>query len=81
MIVQARTLAVLFTFPGKDRSPTAARTAIPELKKLIVELNEQCKRGEYPAGELNNRRTGAVAEAINAIETATTRPELRHITK
>jgi len=44
-------------------------------------LNEQCKRGEYPAGELNNRRTGAVAEAINAIETATTRPELRHITK
>jgi hypothetical protein len=42
-------------------------------------LNEQCKRGEYPAGELNNRRTGAVQDAIKAIEAATTQPELKHI--
>jgi len=60
---------------------TAARNAIPGLKELIVELNEQCKRGEYPAGELNNRRTGAAADAIKAIEAATTQPELRHIAK
>jgi len=60
---------------------TAARGAIPGLKELIVELNEQCKRGEYPAGELNNRRTGAAADAIKAIEAATTQPELHHIAK
>jgi hypothetical protein len=49
------------------------------LKELIVALNEQCKRGEYPAGELNNRRVAAVEEAIKAIEAATTQPELRSI--
>ena len=58
---------------------TAARPAIPGLKELIVELNDQCKRGEYPSGELNNRRTGAAEDAIKAIESATTQPELRHI--
>jgi len=59
---------------------TAARQAVPELKELIVALNDQCKRGEFPAGELNNRRVNAVAEAIKAIEAATTQPELRSIT-
>ena len=59
---------------------TAARQAVPGLKELIVALNDQCKRGEFPAGELNNRRVAAVEEAIKAIEAATTQPELRSIT-
>ena len=60
---------------------TAARDAIPGLKEVIEVLNDQCKRGEYPAGELNNRRTNAVEAAIKAIESATTQPELRSITQ
>ena len=52
---------------------------VPELKELIVALNDQCKRGEFPAGELNDRRVNAVKEAIKAIESATTQPELRSI--
>jgi len=57
----------------------AAREAVPGLKELIVALNDQCKRGEFPAGELNNRRVAAVEDAIKAIEAATTQPELRSI--
>jgi hypothetical protein len=58
---------------------SAAREAVPALRELIAELNAQCKRGEFPAGELNNRRVSAVEEAINTIEAATTQPELRSI--
>jgi len=58
---------------------TAARQAVPGLKELIVALNDQCKRGEFPGGELNNRRVTAVEEAIKTIEAATTQPELRSI--
>ena len=57
----------------------AAREVVPELKELIVAFNQQCQRREYPAGELNNRRVAAVEEAIKAIETATTQPEMRSI--
>ena len=57
----------------------AARAAVPQLKELIVQLNAQCQRGEFPAGELNNRRVTAVEEAIKAIEAATEQPELRSI--
>ena len=39
---------------------TAAREAIPGLKELIDEFNTQVQRDEYPGGELNNRRVGAV---------------------
>jgi hypothetical protein len=58
---------------------SAAREAVPALRELIAEFNAQCKRGEFPAGELNNRRVSAVEEAIKAIEAATTQPELRSI--
>lgn len=58
---------------------SAARDAIPALKQVIVSLNEQCKRGEYPAGELNDRRTGAVEAAIKSIQEATDHPDLRNI--
>ena len=61
------------------RYGTAARGAVPRLKELIVALNDQCKKGKFPAGELNNRRVAAVEEAIKAIEAATTQPELRSI--
>ena len=57
----------------------AAREAVPGLKELIVALNDQCKRGEYPAGELNNRRVGAVEDAIKAIEAAKDQPKLRNV--
>jgi len=60
---------------------SAARDSIPGLKDAINTLNDQCKRGEYPAGELNDRRTGAIAAAIKAIEAATDHPELRTIAK
>lgn len=58
---------------------SAAREALPGLKELIVSLNEQCQKGEFPAGELNNRRVTAVEEAIKFIEAATSQPELHSI--
>jgi hypothetical protein len=60
---------------------SAAKSAVPQLKELIEDLNAQCQRGEYPAGELNNRRVSAVEEAIKTIEAATSHPELRTISK
>ena len=63
------------------RYGSAAREAIPELKELIVMFNTQVKNGQFPGGELNNRRVKAVEEAIKAIEAATTQPELRSIKK
>ena len=52
---------------------------MPQLKDLIKELDAQCAKGEFPAGELNNRRTGAVADAIKTIEAAKDQPEVRSI--
>ena len=57
----------------------AAREAVPALRELIADLNAQCQRGEFPKGELNNRRVTAVEEAIKAIEAATVQPELRSL--
>ena len=57
----------------------AAKSAIPGLKELIVALNDQCKAGEFPGGELNQRRVSAVENAIKFIESATDQPELRSI--
>ena len=59
---------------------SAAREALPGLRELIVFFNDQCKKGGFPAGELNNRRITAVEEAIKAIEAAKDQPELRSIT-
>ena len=58
---------------------SSAQTVVPQLKELIVALNDQCKRGEFPGGELNNRRVNAVTDAIKAIEAAKDHPELRSI--
>ena len=57
---------------------SAAREAIPGLKELIVSMNDECKRRAFP-GELNNKRVKAVEDAIQAIQSATTHPELRSI--
>lgn len=58
---------------------TAAREAVPALRELIDEFHAQCKKGEFPAGELNDRRVSAVQDAIRFIEAATTHPDLRRI--
>ncbi len=57
----------------------AARVAIPGLKDLIVFFNAECEAGRFPKGALNQMRIDAVEESIQAIETATTQPELRSI--
>ncbi len=57
----------------------AAKPVIPALRELIAMFNEQVKQREFPGGELNQRRVGAVEDAIRAIETATTQPELKSI--
>ena len=61
------------------RYGSAAQEAIPGLKALIVDFNDQVKRKEYPGGELNDRRVNAVEAAIKAIEAATEHPALRSI--
>ncbi len=58
---------------------SAARPVVPELKELIVALNDQVKRGEFPGGELNAQRVNAVKDAIQAIEAAKDHPALRTI--
>lgn len=57
----------------------AAKPVIPQLRELIVMFNDQVKQQAFPGGELNQRRVGAVEEAIRSIEAATTQPELRSI--
>jgi HEAT repeat protein len=59
---------------------SAARPQIPALRALIASLNAEVARQEFPGGELNNRRVGAVEEAIKAIEAAKDHPPLRSIT-
>ena len=73
---ESRTGAIMALIVGYG---SAARSAIPGLKEVIVALDEQVKRGEFPGGDLNARRVNAVKEAIAAIEAAQTQPELRRI--
>jgi HEAT repeat protein len=56
----------------------AARDAIPGLKQLIDELNAQADARKFPR-DLNKKRVGDVENAIKAIESATTQPELRTV--
>ena len=58
---------------------SAAKGAIPGLKELIDQFNEEVEAGKFPGGEMNNMRVTAVQEAIKAIEAATTHPKLRSI--
>ena len=59
---------------------SAAKSQIPALRQLIASLNTEVERGEFPGGELNNRRVGAVEEAIKVIEAAKDHPPLRSTT-
>jgi hypothetical protein len=60
---------------------SAAREAIPQLEELIQMFNDQCDRGEFPAGELNERRVNAVRDAIKSIQSAQSHPPLRTATQ
>ncbi|MCE9608705.1 MAG: DUF6288 domain-containing protein [Chthoniobacter sp.] len=57
----------------------AARGAVPGLKELIVQFNDDVANSRFPKGEINQRRIGAIEDAIKTIESATTQPELRSI--
>ncbi len=57
----------------------AAKPAIPELTKIIAMFNDQVKDREFPKGELNQRRVGAVEEAIRQIMASDTEPEMKTI--
>jgi hypothetical protein len=59
---------------------TAARSVIPQLKELIEQFNTEFKSGHFPE-DCNKLRVASVEEAIKAIESATTQPELRSITQ
>ena len=59
---------------------SAAKPQIPALRELIASLNAEVENREFPGGELNNRRVGAVEEAIKAIEAAKDHPPLRSVT-
>jgi hypothetical protein len=59
---------------------SAAKPQIPALRELIASLNAEVERREFPGGELNNQRVGAVEEAIKAIEAAKDHPPLRSTT-
>lgn len=58
---------------------SAARSAIPGLKDLITYFNAECDAGRFPKGPLNQQRIDDIENAIKAIESATTQPELRSI--
>ena len=60
---------------------SAAREAVPGLKELVEQFNDECARGKFPKGELNQTRIDSVEGAIKAIESASTRPELRSVIK
>ena len=60
---------------------TAARPVLPGLRELIVQFNTECAEGRFPKGAINQVRIDSVEEAIKAIETATTQPDLRSLAK
>jgi len=59
---------------------TAARGVLPQLQELIDQFNAEFKAGHFP-GDCNKQRVTSVEEAIKAIQTATTQPDLRSIEK
>jgi hypothetical protein len=56
---------------------SSAKPQIPALRELIVSLNAEAERGEFPGGDFNKRRTDPVEEAIKSIEAAKDHPPLR----
>jgi HEAT repeat protein len=74
---QSRTGEIMKMITGYG---SAAKPQIPALRELIASLNAEVERREFPGGELNNMRVGAVEEAIKAIEAATEHPPHRSTT-
>ena len=74
---QSRTGEIMKMITGYG---SAAKPQIPALRELIASLNAEVERREFPGGELNNMRVGAVEEAIKAIEAAKDHPPLRSTT-
>ena len=58
---------------------SAAKSAVPQLKEVIVSFHEQVQKREFPGGEINDRRVRAVEDAIKTIEAAKDQPKLRSI--
>ncbi len=54
----------------------AAKSQIPAMREIIVMFDQDTAAGMFPPS-LNKNRVGAVEDAIKAIESATTQPELR----
>ena len=59
---------------------TAARVVLPQLRELIEQFNTELRNNQFPE-DCNKLRVDSVEKAIKAIESATTQPELRSITK
>jgi len=74
---QSRTCEIMKLIEGYG---SAAKPQIPALKELIASFNAEVERREFPGGDLNNQRVGAVEEAIKAIEAAKDHPPLRSVT-
>lgn len=74
---QSRTGEIMKMITGYG---SAAKPQVPALMELIASLNAEVERREFPGGELNNMRVGAVEEAIKVIEAATEHPQLRSTT-
>ena len=74
---QSRTGEIMKMIAGYG---SAAKPQVPALRELIASFNAEVERREFPGGELNNQRVGAVEEAIKTIEAAKDHPQLRSIT-
>jgi len=58
----------------------AGKPQIPALRELIASFNAEVENREFPGGDLNNQRVGAVENAIKSIEAAQDHPPLRSTT-
>jgi HEAT repeat protein len=74
---QSRTGEIMKMITGYG---SAAKPQIPALKELIASFNADVERREFPGGDLNNMRVGAVEDAIKSIEAAQDHPPLRSVT-
>ena len=74
---QSRTGEIMNMITGYG---SAAKPQIPALKELIASFNADVERREFPGGDLNNQRVGAVENAIRTIEAAQDHPPLRSVT-
>jgi hypothetical protein len=75
---ESRTGEIMEALAGYGK---AATSIIPQLRSLAEMFTAQVKAGEFPGGELNERRVSAVREAIRKIEASGDAPELRSVLK